>query len=106
MNNEEILLEVQTEVEEKGEYERFIERRSLAYGAAFGVAICMLLMTVEFFVFKKMDYGKPTILLGMCAFAHLYEGKNNGIRKLIICGCIETILAILGLVLFVGALLV
>lgn len=106
MNREEILKAVQSEKQETGEYEKVVARKAIAYGAAFGVVLCMIMILVELLIFKKMDFGKPTMLFAISGFAKLYEGIKNRIKKLIISGIIELFLTLIGLLLYIGALFI
>lgn len=106
MNREEILNAVQSEKQELGEYERTVARKAIMYGAACGVAICMVMMVVELFIFKKFDLGKPTILFAISGFAKLYEGIKNKIKKMIIGGTIELFIMVIGMLVYIGALFV
>lgn len=106
MNREEILLAVQSEKQETGEYENTIARKAIMYGAAAGVMLCTVMSAVELCFFKKMDFGKPTMLFIICGLANLYEGMKCRVKKKIISGTIEIIVAALSLLLYIGALFV
>lgn len=105
MNREDILKVVQEEKSEAGEYEKLIARKSIMYGAAFGVALCTIMVIAELFILKKMDYGKPTILFAISGYANLYEGIKNKRKKMIIIGVIDIVVTLFGLLLFVGELI-
>lgn len=66
MTNEEILRAAQSSQEEIGEYEKVVVRKSLAYGAAVGVAICTAMILVELLIVKKIDFGKPALISSSC----------------------------------------
>lgn len=106
MNREEILLAAQAEKQETGEYENTIARKAIMYGAAVGVMLCTVMLVVELWVFKKIDLGKPTMLFAISGFANLYEGLKCRVKKKIISGIIEMIVAVLSLLLYIGAFFV
>ena len=106
MNREEILKAAQAEKQEMGEYEKNVARKAAMYGAAVGVALCTIMIMVELLLFKKMDFGKPTMLFAISGFANLYEGIKNKNRKMVIGGSIEMFIMIIGLLLYIGDLLV
>lgn len=106
MDREEILRAVQAEKQETGEYEKNVTRKAIMYGAALGVGLCTVMSVVELWIFKKMDFGKPTILLAISGFANLYEGKRIRKKRAVLGGVIELVIATLGLILYVGALLI
>ena len=54
MTNEEILKAAQSSKEDIGEYEKTVVRKSLAYGSAVGVGLCMLMVLLELLIFKKI----------------------------------------------------
>ena len=106
MNREEILKAVQLEKQEMGEYEKNVARKAIMYGAAVGVVLCTIMIVSELWIFKKIDYGKPTMLFAISGFVTLYEGIKWKIKKNVVVGLIEMFFAVFGLVLYVGALLV
>ena len=50
MTNEEILKAAQSSKEDIGEYEKTVVRKSLAYGSAVGVGLCMLMVLLELLI--------------------------------------------------------
>lgn len=106
MTNEEILKAAQDSQEDIGEYEKVVVRKSLAYGAALGVAICTAMILIELLVVKKIDFGKPALLFGIAGYADFYEGLKNKISKKKVKGIIELVFAALGVLLYIGALFV
>ena len=106
MTNEEILKAAQNDQEDIGEYEKEIVRKSLAYGAAFGVAIVTIMSLVELFLVKKMDFGKPALLFAISGYADFYEGSKTRIRRKKVKGTIELIVAVFGILLYIGAFFV
>ena len=106
MTNEEILKAAQNGQEDIGEYEREVVRKSLAYGAAFGVTIVTIMILVELFLIKKMDFGKPALLFAISGYADFYEGSKSRIRRKKVKGTIELIVAVFGILLYIGAFFV
>lgn len=106
MNREDILRAVQSEKQETGEYERSVARKAVMYGSAVGVLLCIVMLALELWVFKKMDFGKPTILLVICGFADLYEGKMCKGKRLVIKGLAEMAIAVFFLLAYIGAFVV
>ena len=106
MTNEEILKAAQSSKEDIGEYEKTVVRKSLAYGAAVGVAICAAMILVELLIVKKIDFGKPALLFAIAGYADFYEGLKCKITKNKIKGIVELIVAAFGILLYVGAFLV
>ena len=103
MTNEEILKAVQNE--KNDEFEQREANRSVIFGAAVAIAVCVIMIIVEWVVLKKVDYGKPTIIIVFSGAADLYEGIKNKKRKSKIIGIVELILAVIGLGLYVGAII-
>lgn len=106
MTNEEILKAAQSSQDDIGEYEKVVVRKSLAYGAAVGVAICTAMILVELLIVKKIDFGKPALLFAIAGYADFYEGLKCKITKKKIKGIVELIVAAFGILLYVGAFLV
>lgn len=106
MDREDILKAVQAETQEVGEYEITVERRAMMYAAGIGLMLCAVLMLVEMFAEKRLDYGKPAMVLAICSISDLYEGIKLSDKKKKFKGTVEAIFAILFLLLFVGVLLV
>lgn len=106
MNNEEILRTVQAEPKKTGEYEREIARKGIALSLVIGVIMCAVMVMIELFIFKKIDCGKPAIILAMGCCCNLYEGCKTKTKKMVISGCIEAIIAIIAILLYIGALLI
>lgn len=106
MNNEEILRTVQAEPKKTGEYEREIARKGIALSLVIGVIMCAVMVMIELFIFKKIDCGKPAIILAMGCCCNLYEGCKTKTKKMVISGCIEGIIAIIAILLYIGALLI
>ena len=50
MTKEEILKAAQSSKEDIGEYEKTVVRKSLAYGSAVGVGLCMVMVLLELLI--------------------------------------------------------
>lgn len=103
MNREEILKAAQSGQMETGEYEKNIARKAIMYGAAVGVALCVIMYVVELLVLKRFDMGKPAMLFAISGFANLYEGRKCREKKKFTCGLMEMLGAALCLLLYIGA---
>ena len=106
MTNEEILKAAQSSQDDIGEYEKTVVRKSLAYGAAVGVGLCMVMVLLELLIFKEVDFGKPALIFAIAGYADFYEGLKSKITKKKIKGIVELVLAAFGILLYVGAFLV
>lgn len=106
MDREDILKAVQDETPELGEYEITVERRAMLYSAGIALILCAILMLVEMFAEKRLDYGKPAMIFAIYSISDLYEGMKLSNKKKKIKGVVEAIFTVLFLLLFVGALLV
>lgn len=106
MTNEEILKAAQSSQDDIGEYEKVVVRKSLAYGAAVGVAICTTMILVELLIVKKIDFGKPALIFAIAGYADFYEGLKCKITKKKIKGIVELVVAAFGILLYVGAFFV
>lgn len=103
MEREEILKIVQTENVDIGEYEKMVARKAIIYGTSLGVIVCGMMILLEIFVLKKVDVGKPAILLTISGVINFYESIKCQNKKMLICGVIELFLATICLILYVGA---
>lgn len=106
MTREEILKAAQAEAMDMGEYETLIEKRAVSVGTILGVALCVLLVLVEYFLTKSFDFGKVAIICTMAGVANLYEGLKRKSKKQVIAGILECILAVFFIFLCVGVLLI
>lgn len=103
MTNEEILKAAQSSKEDVGEYEKTIVRKSLAYGSAVGVGLCMIMVLLELLIFKRVDFGKPALIFAIAGYADFYEGVKCKITKRKIKGIVELVVAAFGILLYIGA---
>lgn len=105
MNRDEILNAVSNE-KPTDEFGAQIARRGAGIGAAVGIIICVIMVVVELLIFKKLDFGKPAIILVMSSVSYIYEGIRSKKFGYIIGGIILGIIALALLVLYVGALFI
>lgn len=105
MNREEILNTISNE-KPTDEFEAQVARRGAGIGAAVGIIICVVMFVVELVIFKKLDFGKPAIILVMSAVSYIYEGIRRKKTITILCGGIAGVFALAFLILYVGALFI
>lgn len=105
MNNEEVLKAVQTCNEPNDEYERNVTQKGLLYSMTIAVAVSIAMVIAEMLIFKKVDYGKPALVLLICGISTIYESSKIERRKLIT-GILELIVAAVFVILYIGALFV
>ena len=106
MNRDEILRAVQDMPEQNGEYERAVTRKGLHYATASTVVICIVMCFVETIIFKKIDFGKIALIFWLSAYSLIFEGKTMNNKKKLVGGIFEAIVAVLLIILYVGALFV
>lgn len=102
MEKNEILKAAQAEPKRIGEYEKEITRKGVAYASMAGVILCLAMVAIELLVIKKLDFGKPAIIILLSSVINLYEGLKMNNRKLIISGGIEAVLFIVCTILYIG----
>ena len=64
------------------------------------------MILIELFLVKKMDFGKPALLIAIAGYADFYEGSKNRIRKKKVKGIIELVVAAFVVLLYIGAFFV
>lgn len=105
MNRDEILNAVSKE-KPTDEFEAQVARRGAGIGAAVGIIICVTMFVLELLIFKKYDFGKPAIIITMGAVSYIYEGIRRKKVGSVIGGVISGIVALVFLILYVGALFI
>lgn len=103
MDNKDILKAAKMQNNVNDEYERDSSRKGLLYGMMAGVILYMVMIIIEFVVLRNPDFGKPAILLIISGVSSLFEGRKLHVKKLIISGMIELIVALFFMVLYIGA---
>ena len=102
MTREEILRAAQNDKSEMGEYEKIVEKKAVSYGAALGIAVCLVMVIIEMLVVHRVDWGKPALILVIGGYTDIYEGFRNKIGKKAIWGIIEMAVAIILLFVYIG----
>jgi len=106
MTDEEILLAVQNKPDKVGEYEREGTRKAAILAACICVALCVLMICLDMWIEKNIDFGKPAILLTFSGILRVFEGKTSCKKRMLIGGIIEIILAVMCVILYLGALFI
>ena len=87
------------------ENERCITRKSVGISAIVGLTVCIVMILVEWFVFKKFDFGKPFLIFLMTAISDLVEYGHLKKKTTLIRGVLEVVLALFCLLMYIGGLL-
>lgn len=104
MNNEELMQNVEKETRVFDEHENKIQRLGIGLAIAFSLLLAIIMVSIEFYVFHKVDYGKPALLIFMAMISDLYEGiKLKRTRKFIF-AAISLLLFVVCLVMYIGGL--
>ena len=106
MDRNEILNAAQEDASEIGEYETHISNKALLYGLIVGIVFLLCMICVEWFIFKKIDFGKPSLLFSIAGSINLYEGKVGKSKKSLVGGIVLTLLCLVTLILYIGALFI
>lgn len=106
MNRDEILRAAQDMLEQNDEYERDVTRKGLLYATASTVMICIAMCLVEVIIFKRIDFGKTALIFWISAYSLIFEGKRMNNKKKLAGGIIEAIVAVILIILYLGALFV
>lgn len=104
MTREEILEVAQKQTENYGEYERTVTRKSLKLGMTVAILIWVIMIVLEYCIFRKPDFGKATLVLIIAGLSNSFEGKKLKKMKQLVCGIVEIILAVLFFFIYLGAL--
>ena len=104
MNKEDILKAAQAEASEQGEYETEQGKKSVIIATASGLLLCALMIAFELVKYNRVDYGKPAIIFFMISIMNFYEGIKTNQKKKVILATVEMILAIISLIIYIGAL--
>ncbi len=102
LTDEEILMVAQGD--SLDEAENYNARKGLRIGMAVAVVAIIVMFLVEYYIFKKLDFGKPVILGLMATIADLTDGIINGRKKYIIKGIVEAVFTLFLLILYIGEL--
>lgn len=102
MNDEEILKMAQEHPVAEAENE--LSRKAITMAIGIGILLLTAMIVAEIFIVKKIDFGKPALLLCIDAISNMLEGGNNHKRKELIIGIIECLGALFFLLLYVGGM--
>ena len=103
MNREELLKAAQAQSDSEGEFERSVLRRGVLFGTAMALFALVIMDIAEYIVFKRIDYGKPAILMLIISVSDLFCGFKIKDKKTIIKGIVFFVLFILCLIFYIGA---
>ncbi|MCQ2526769.1 MAG: DUF6442 family protein [Lachnospiraceae bacterium] len=106
LTDEELFAEVQANPDKVGEAEREATRRGAVLGAMICVGLCVAMFVLDGLVKKQADFGKPALLLTFGSCLYYFNGKKSHIRKDRILGIIYGILALLCVLIYIGALFI
>mgnify|MGYP003571647180 CR=1 FL=1 len=102
MNDEEILRMAQEHPVAEAENET--SRKAITMALGVGILCLTAMIVAEIFVVRRIDFGKPALLLLIAAISNILEGKNNHKKKELIIGIVESAFTLLFLLLYVGGL--
>ena len=102
MNNDEILKRAQEHPVAEAENEA--SRKAITMALGVGILILTVMIVAELFIVKRIDFGKPALLLLIAALSNIFEGKNNSRKKELIIGIVESAGALFFLLLYVGGM--
>ncbi len=102
MNNDEILRAAQENP--VAEAEDDASRKAINQALGMGILLLTAMIVAEIFIVKRIDFGKPSLLLFIAALANILEGKRNHVRKTFIIGIAECVGAVFFLLLYMGGL--
>lgn len=105
MNRDELLKAAQAQGEKEGEYERNIYSKGVMLGSALALFSIVVMDIIEYIVFKKIDYGKPAILMLIVSSSELFCGYKIKAKKMIVLGFIYLAMFLVLLGLYIGAFL-
>lgn len=103
MENNDILNAVQ-EGPVKGEYENAVTRSALHIAIAVGIACAIIMTILEWFVFKKFDFGKPFLIALTSGLTDILEWKRNKTKKMLVKGICTLLFAAFLLLLYIAVL--
>ena len=104
MTREEIIEAGQENASKIGEAERDVIRESLLHSMIVVVIVCIVMIVIEWVVIRKIDFGKPALIVLFSGVSDLLEGKKNGVKKKLTLGIVEIIAAFALVLMYIGAL--
>lgn len=86
------------------ENEKYVARNALRQAAIVAVVACMIMVILEWFVFKKFDFGKPFLIAVTESLANVLESRKSGNKKMKVIGILGLVFSAFLLVLYIGGL--
>ncbi len=106
MTDEEVLIAAKSKPDKVGEREKAVTRNAIILASCICIVLCTLMIILDLWVKKHVDFGKPAILLAFSGTLNVFCGKVTSKMKTLICGIVEAVLALLCLILYLGELFV
>lgn len=106
METDEILRAAQENADDIGEYEKSVSNKAILYSFMVIVGLCVFMIIFEWLVVKKIDFGKPALLLAIYSAIDIFEGSMRKQKTQLIKGIIVAVIALFFILLYVGALLI
>ena len=103
MDREEIL-KLASQTEPVAEHEKQVARNALRQAAIVAIVACMIMVIVEWFVFKKFDFGKPFLIAVTESLANILESHRSGDKKMKVIGILGLVFSAFLLALYIGGL--
>ncbi len=104
MTREEIMKAAQKNASEIGEAERDVMRKSLLHSMIVVTILCIIMIILELIIVRKIDFGKPALLLLLSGTSDFLEGKRSNNKKGLTIGIVQIIAAVSLTLLYIGAL--
>lgn len=102
MNRDEILRKAQAAP--VAENEKYVARNALRMAAIVGLVTCLIMVMVELFVFRKVDFGKPFLIALIEGLADVIEACKSKNKRMLLLGILGLIFAFVMLLLYIGEL--
>ena len=102
MENNKILEAARKNKSKGNEYENKESIKSNLFGSACAILIGTVLFLIEYFVKNSINISLISVAMTAACIQHLYEGIKNKKTYLIAIGCIETIIALFALLVFIA----
>ncbi len=103
MNREDILKAAQEQSPKVGEFESKTQTKGAVIGALVALVVALVMFYVEYLVFRRVDYGKPAIILLISFISDLHDGIKLKIKRKIVIGIITAILFLVCMIMYIGA---
>lgn len=95
MNKDEILAKSRSENKKQDEYYAEVNKSSMRVGMLTVVAVCVILMAVEYFVYGECNLGYIVIITVVNAALNLYKGIKLKDKAFIISGLIWSVATVI-----------